>query len=103
MQPKTDINQVTSQSTALHLAVLNENMECLLVLLQNGIDVDIPNSTGKRPLDICTNQDIQKLLIKKTQLVKTVVPYITKGNVYKVSSFTYNLKKRILVLNPFMN
>lgn len=103
MQPKTDINQVTSKSTALHLAVLNEDMECLLVLLQNGIDIDIPNETGKSALDICSNQNMRTLLIKKAQLLKTVLPYISKGNIFKVTSFAYNLKKRILVINPFKN
>jgi ankyrin repeat protein len=65
LQQKTDVNQVTSQSTALHLAVLNENMDCLEVLLQNDIDIDTIDETGKRAIDVCSNSNMRKLLMRK--------------------------------------
>jgi len=76
-------------------------MECLQVLLQNDVDTDIIDGTGKKAIDACTNENIRKLLTRKAGLVKTVIPYISKGNIYKVSSFTYSLKERMLVVNPF--
>ena len=34
-QKKLDVNQVTSKGSALHLAVINEDVSCLEILLQN--------------------------------------------------------------------
>lgn len=38
-QKKTDINQLTSKGTALILAVKNEDIKCLEMLLQNEVDI----------------------------------------------------------------
>lgn len=34
---------------------------------------------------------------------KMPIPTLTKGRVYKVSSMTYRLKEKTMLLNPFKN
>lgn len=39
-QKRTDINQVTSQGTALHLAVMKEDLKCIELLLKHQADIE---------------------------------------------------------------
>jgi ankyrin repeat protein len=47
---KIDVNQVTAHGTALHLAVKNEDVRCIELLLQNDADIEVQDQDGKTAL-----------------------------------------------------
>ena len=49
--------------TPLHLAVKNEYFDIIILLLKNnGINIDIEDDKGKKPIDYATNNEIRRLL-----------------------------------------
>ena len=34
---------------------------------------------------------------------RTLIPYIDRGRIFRVSSFSYRLKLRLLLINPYTN
>ena len=61
-QKITDINEVTSWGTALHMVVINEDARCLQVLLQYDVDTQILNGDGEKAIEICSNKKIKEML-----------------------------------------
>lgn len=55
------------------------------------------------PIDISQNEKIKGILARKAEMGKMPKPTITKGAVYRVTSTTFRLKERNLLLNPFKN
>ena len=54
-QPNFDINQTTKHGSALHLAVRNQDVKSVELLLQNNAELDVVDSDGKYPIDPCQN------------------------------------------------
>ena len=49
--------------TPLHLAVKNEYLDIIILLLKkNGINIDIKDDKGRKPIDYATNNEIWRLL-----------------------------------------
>ena len=56
-------NGIQNQKTALHHAVEINNIEIVKLLLQKkGIDINILDSQGKKPIDYSVNDEIRQLL-----------------------------------------
>lgn len=51
-QPKVDPNALTSHGTALHLAVQNNSLPLIKLLLDHAVNIDQLNSDGKTPLQL---------------------------------------------------
>lgn len=71
--------------------------------MQNDADIDVKNHEGLRAIDLSKNNQINQLIQKKADVKKMVIPNLTKGSVYRVTSTTYRLKERVLIINPFKN
>jgi len=54
-------------------------------------------------IEVCKNERIKSIIQRKIELIKYAPPNITKGNIFKVTSMTYRLKQKILIINPFKN
>ncbi|KAJ9589776.1 hypothetical protein L9F63_027962, partial [Diploptera punctata] len=52
--------------TALHYAVLADRIEIVRILLENGANPTIENSSGHRPLDYSHDEDIKDLILEYT-------------------------------------
>ena len=48
-QPKVDPNKITSQGTALHLAVYHNCIPIISYLIDNGASIDLLDKDGKKP------------------------------------------------------
>ena len=52
-------------TTALHCATVNDNLEIVHILMQKpGIDINITDSMGKKPIDYAKSDEIKQLLSK---------------------------------------
>ena len=55
--------KIVSYQTPLHLAVKNEYFDIIILLLKNsGINIDIEDDKGRKPIDYATNNKIRQLL-----------------------------------------
>ena len=55
--------KIVSYQTALHLAVKNEYFDIIILLLKNnGININIKDCKGNKPIDYATNNEIKQLL-----------------------------------------
>ena len=61
-QHAVDVNQVTSHGTALHVAVRNEDVRCLQILLKEDANIDITDGFKNTPADICKDKEIGDIL-----------------------------------------
>lgn len=52
--------------TMLHIAVINGNYEAVKVLLENGINPEIEDNSGKTALDYCKSDEIKEILEQYT-------------------------------------
>ena len=67
------------------------------------MDMDVLDGEGKVPLDLCQDDKIRGLIVRKAEVGKLPTPHIGKGQIYRVTSNTYRLKERNLQINPFKN
>jgi ankyrin repeat protein len=79
LEKGVDINAINSDgNTALHLAVLNGNLEMVNFLLNHGAKFDIKDKNGKNALELIKDENQQKKLFSQTiesnnlELVKTL-------------------------------
>ena len=91
-QPKVDVNQMTDNGTALHLAVRNEDVKCLEMLLRYDASIEVVDNQGRVVRDVCKDKKIEGILARKAEMGKLVTPCIAKGAVYRVSQTTKRLK-----------
>lgn len=69
-----NVNLLTSKNeTPLIIACLNNNYEYIPCLLEAGADVDIDDYNGNNALDLCSNKEMQKLIIKYSKKKRTIV------------------------------
>ncbi|KAK5972987.1 Krev interaction trapped protein 1, partial [Trichostrongylus colubriformis] len=75
-------------ATALHFAALNGNAYLVELLLSHpGIDMNLRNRDGNRPLDLCKDvpkkawQDVAKLLMNWKKIKKIQIDFLAAGNV----------------------
>lgn len=92
---------VTSKGTALHVAIKTKQKAFIEKLIEKGADLDIVDGQNKTCRELCTEMKIDISSIKDSGRI--LIPYIDRGRIYKVSSFSYRLKLRLLLINPYTN
>ena len=100
-QPRANPNQVTALGTALHVAAAQEDAGCIEALFKSDADTETVDNSGRRAVEVAGSQSIRRLLERKAELRNDSAPFITRGDLFRVSSLTCRLKQRTLLLNPF--
>ncbi|KAI9505541.1 hypothetical protein BX070DRAFT_87973 [Coemansia spiralis] len=75
MSPFPNINSTTLHShlTPLHQAVMSDNIDAVCLLLDNGANTSITNSRNLTPLEICSNEDIARLLTDRAKIQRAAL------------------------------
>ena len=67
-QEEIDINKITQKGTALHVACSMNKPNYVSLLLNKNANPAIMNSEGYIPADLCTNEEIIKIINKENKL-----------------------------------
>ncbi|KAJ1736721.1 hypothetical protein LPJ72_001137 [Coemansia sp. Benny D160-2] len=75
LSPFPNVNLTTSnlRLTPLHLAVLNDDIHAVRVLLEHGAYTSITNSRNLTPLETCSNEKIARLLTDRAKVQRAVL------------------------------
>ncbi|KAJ2655898.1 hypothetical protein IWW48_005298 [Coemansia sp. RSA 1200] len=75
LSPFPNVNLTTSnlRLTPLHLAVLNDDIHAVRVLLEHGASTSITNSRNLTPLETCSNEKVARLLTDRAKVQRAVL------------------------------
>lgn len=71
-QEEVDVNKLTQKGTALHLACSINKSAYVSLFLAHGADPSVMNNEGYIPSDLCTSEEIVRIIAKETKNAKNV-------------------------------
>jgi hypothetical protein len=87
LHPRIDVNKVTSKGSVLHVAVKTSDLAIMKKVVECGVNLDLEDGNNNTALDVCKDPDIKAYLESKPHKTVEQLPYITRGKIWKVSSF----------------
>ncbi|CAD8047261.1 unnamed protein product [Paramecium sonneborni] len=107
-QQSINVNLVTQQSSALHLACRMENTKVIQMLQEKDADFLIQDRQNNNVFNIASLKMqlfllslVNKMtLVTEIQLFSQINPFLAKGSYFSPGSSPWTIKQRYLVINP---